>query len=210
MFDFEQLQGAIIAGNSQAAVELTQQAIDEKTAPGEILERGLIAGLDIVGAKFKDGEYYLPEVLMSVKAMKSALEILEPLMISTGVEPKGTFVIGTVKGDLHDIGKNIVSIMFKGAGFKVIDLGIDVPAEKFIAAIEEYKPDIVGMSALLTTTMPQIKETIKAIEKAGLRSLVKIIIGGAPVSQSFADEAGADGFARDAVDGVELARNFMK
>lgn len=210
MLDFEQLQQSIITGKSQAAVELTKQALDEGTAPGEILNSGLIAGLDVVGAKFKDGEYYLPQVLMSVKAMKSALEILEPLMISTGVEPKGIFAIGTVKGDLHDIGKNLVSMMFKGAGFKVIDLGIDVSAEKFIAAIREHKPNIVGMSALLTTTMSQIKETIKAIENAGLRSSVKIIIGGAPMSQRFADEAGADGFARDAVAGVELARNFMK
>lgn len=209
MFDYEQLQQSIIMGNSQAATELTRQAMDKKTAPGEILENGLIAGLDVVGVKFKAGEYYLPQVLMSVQAMKSAVELLEPLIISSGIKPKGVFVIGTVKGDLHDIGKNLVAMMFKGTGFKVIDLGIDVPAEKFIAAIKEHKPHIVGMSALLTTTMSQITETIKAVENAGLRSSVKIIIGGAPLSQRFSDEAGADGYARDAVAGVDLARTML-
>jgi len=210
MIDFKQVQQAIISGKSQAVVDLSKQALDEGIKPGEILNEGLIAGLDVVGAKFKSGEYYLPQVLLSVKAMKAALEILEPLFVSSGVEPIGTFVIGTVKGDLHDIGKNLVAMMFKGAGFKVVDLGIDVSVEKFIAAVKEHNPHIVGMSALLTTTMLQIKDSIDAMKEAGLRDSVKVIIGGAPVSQRFADEVGADGYASDAVTAVELAKSFLR
>lgn len=209
MFDYAQLQQAVISGKSQVALTLSEQALSEGLSPVEILNQGLIAGLDVVGVKFKKGEYYLPQVLLSAKAMKTALELIEPLISKTGAKPIGTFVIGTVKGDLHDIGKNLVAMMFKGAGFNVIDLGIDVSAEKFITAIQEFKPDIVGMSALLTTTMAQIKNNIQAIDEAGLRDRVKLIVGGAPVSQRFADEVGADAYAVDAVTGVEIARQFL-
>lgn len=162
-----------------------------------------------VGVKFKANEIYVPEVLIAARAMKAGMEILKPKLAETGVEPVGKMIIGTVKGDLHDIGKNLVAMMMEGAGFEVIDLGIDVPAEKFIQAIEEYQPQLVGMSALLTTTMIQIRENIKAFQEASIRDQVKVMIGGAPVTQKFADEVGADGYAPDAASAVDKAKELL-
>ena len=204
----DQMAKELFAGNAKAVAELTQKALDEGFAPQEILTEGLIKGMNEVGVKFKANEIYVPEVLIAARAMKAGMEILRPKLAETGVKPVGQMVIGTVKGDLHDIGKNLVSMMMEGAGFEVIDLGIDVPAEKFIQAIKEHQPQLVGMSALLTTTMIQIRENIKAFQEAGVRDKVKVMIGGAPVTQKFADEVGADGYAPDAASAVDVARSL--
>ncbi len=205
----DQMAKELFAGNAKAVAELTQKALDEGFAPQEILTEGLIKGMNEVGVKFKANEIYVPEVLIAARAMKAGMEILRPKLAETGVKPVGQMVIGTVKGDLHDIGKNLVSMMMEGAGFEVIDLGIDVPAEKFIQAIKEHQPQLVGMSALLTTTMIQIRENIKAFQEAGVRDKVKVMIGGAPVTQKFADEVGADGYAPDAASAVDKAKELL-
>jgi len=205
----DQMAKELFAGNAKAVAELTQKALDEGFAPQEILTEGLIKGMNEVGVKFKANEIYVPEVLIAARAMKAGMEILRPKLAETGVKPVGQMVIGTVKGDLHDIGKNLVSMMMEGAGFEVIDLGIDVPAEKFIQAIKEHQPQLVGMSALLTTTMIQIRENIKAFQEAGVRDKVKVMIGGAPVTQKFADQVGADGYAPDAASAVDKAKELL-
>lgn len=205
----DQMAKELFAGNAKAVAELTQKALDEGFAPQEILTEGLIKGMNEVGVKFKANEIYVPEVLIAARAMKAGMEILRPKLAETGVKPVGQMVIGTVKGDLHDIGKNLVSMMMEGAGFEVIDLGIDVPAEKFIQAIKEHQPQLVGMSALLTTTMIQIRENVKAFQEAGVRDKVKVMIGGAPVTQKFADEVGADGYAPDAASAVDKAKELL-
>jgi len=206
MADLQALAEAIIAGDQQA-VALTQAALDEGVAPETILEQGLIAGMNIVGERFKANEFYIPEVLIAARAMKMAMEILEPELIEAGVEPAGKALIGTVQGDLHDIGKNLVMMMLKGAGFDVTDVGTDVAAEDFVAKAKESGAHIVGLSALLTTTMPSMEKTIQAIKNAGVN--VKVMIGGAPVTQSFADKIGADGYAPDAASAVDLAKSLI-
>ncbi|MGQ9631349.1 MAG: corrinoid protein [bacterium] len=207
--DLKALSEFLISGNRAKVQELTQQAVNEGIPAKRILDEGLIAGMNVVGVRFKNNEIYVPEVLIAARAMQAALDIIEPILVKSGVEPVGKVAIGTVKGDLHDIGKNLVSMMLKGAGFQIIDLGTDVPPEKFISAIKENKAGIVGMSALLTTTMPSMKKTIDAIEEAGLRDKVKVMIGGAPVTQKYADEIGADGYAPDAASAVDKAKELL-
>lgn len=203
------LAQAILEGKRNDAVELTQKLVDAGVSPKQILDEGLIAGMSIAGEKFKNGEYFVPEILVAARAMKAAMEILRPLLVATDVQPIGTMVIGTVRGDLHDIGKNLVAMMVEGAGFKVVDLGVDVTADKFVAAAKEHNAQIVGMSALLTTTMTYIPEVIKAFDAEGLRPQVKLIVGGAPVTQEWADQIGADGYAPDAATAVDKCKELL-
>ena len=207
MADLKALSDAIIKGDQKTAVEITQAAIDDGMAPGTILEEGLIAGMNVIGVRFKANEVYIPEVLIAARAMKMAMEILEPKLIEAGVEPLGKALIGTVQGDLHDIGKNLVMMMLKGAGFDVVDAGVDVPAEDFVAKAKENDIQVVGLSALLTTTMPAMEKTIKAFKDAG--GPAKVMIGGAPVTQGYADKIGADGYAADAASAVDLAKSLL-
>jgi len=196
-------------GDMVAVEAATRKALDEGMSPKEILDNGLIAGMDIVGVDFKAGDLFIPEVLLCARAMHAGMEILRPLLAEAGVPAQGKLVIGTVDGDLHDIGKNLVAMMFQGAGFEVIDLGVDVSPEAFVEAAREQNADLVGMSALLTTTMPAMKVTIEALTEAGLRDQVKILIGGAPVTAKYAEDIGADSFAPDAGSAVETARNLL-
>ena len=198
-----------LIGNKPRVLELTQQGLLQGMTPDSLLFEALIPSLEEVGARFERGDFFVPEMLIAGKAMSGALDVLRPLLADTGAETVGTFVMGTVKGDVHDIGKNLVNIMLEGAGFQVIDLGVQVPPEKFIAAIEEHKPDIVGFSAFLTTTMPMFKANINALEKAGLRDKVIVMVGGAPVTQEYADVVGADGYAADASTAVRLAKDLI-
>jgi 5-methyltetrahydrofolate--homocysteine methyltransferase len=188
-------------------VEITKSALDEGTAAESILKKGLIAGMDVIGDGFKKNEVYIPEVLIAARAMKSAMEILEPELVKAGVKPIGKFLIGTTQGDLHDIGKNLVAMMLKGAGFEVIDLGVDISPEKFVEQTKATGIQLVGMSALLTTTMPAMEKTIKALKNAGVSA--KVMIGGAPVTQGYADKIGADGYAADAASAVDVAKNLV-
>ena len=197
-------------GNAPAVLELTNKALAEGMGPDTILFEALIPSLEEVGARFERGDYFVPEMLIAGKAMSGALNVLRPLLAETGAETVGTFLMGTVKGDVHDIGKNLVNIMLEGAGFKVIDIGVQVAPEKFIAAINEHQPDILGMSAFLTTTMPMFKVNIHDITKAGLRDKVIIMVGGAPVTQEYADAVGADGFAADASTAVRVAKDLIQ
>ncbi len=206
---FERLSTAILEGNEERIPKLVQKGLDEGLAPKDILDNGLIVGMNEVGARFKRGDMFVPEVLMSAKTMQAGLEILRPHLIASGAKLMGTIVIGTVKGDLHDIGKNLVGMMCEGAGFEVIDLGFNVAPEKFVEAIKKHQPDIVGMSALLTTTMRAMGYTIKAIEEAGLRNEVKIMVGGAPVDAEFAERIGADGYGSNAPTASELAKRLV-
>ena len=189
---------------------LTNQGLAEGMGPETLLFEALIPSLEEVGARFERGDFFVPEMLIAGKAMAGALEVLRPLLAQTGAETIGKFVMGTVKGDVHDIGKNLVNIMLEGAGFEVIDLGVQVAPEKFIEAIEEHQPDIVGFSAFLTTTMPMFKANINALEKAGLRDKVIVMVGGAPVTQEYADAVGADGYAADASQAVKLAKELIQ
>ena len=200
---------SLIAGKVDEVSELTQQALDANITSKDILEKGLLAGMDVVGKRFKANEMFIPEVLRCAKCMHGAMEILRPLLAETGVETAGTFVIGTVKGDLHDIGKNLVGMMFEGAGFKVVDLGIDLAPATFVEAIKEHNANLFGMSALLTTTMPKMDETINAIKEAGIRDQVKIMIGGAPVTREFAKEIGADAYASNAASAVDTGKELL-
>jgi 5-methyltetrahydrofolate--homocysteine methyltransferase len=208
MADLKGLAEAIIGGQRDKAKELTQKAIAEKVAPKEIIEKGLIAGMNVVGVKFKANEFYVPEVLIAARAMHAAMDLLKPLIAESGIQPTGRAVIGTVKGDLHDIGKNLVSMMLEGAGFAVVDLGVDVKPEKFVEAVKDGSK-VVCLSALLTTTMPGMKEVIEAMKQAGLRDKAKIMIGGAPVTQAYADEIGADGYSPDAASAVDKAKELI-
>jgi 5-methyltetrahydrofolate--homocysteine methyltransferase len=209
MIDYAQMNQLLYEGKAPAVLEFTQRALAEGRPVKEVLENGLIAGMSVVGEDFKHNRIYVPEVLVAARAMKAGMSVLKPLLsASTTTRPAGTVVIGTVKGDLHDIGKNLVGMMAEGAGFKIVDLGVDQSAEKFVAAAREHKPEIVGMSALLTTTMPYMKTVITALEAAGL-SHIKTCVGGAPISQTFADEIGADGYARDAAAAVDLFKSFV-
>ena len=198
----------VIEGNFSDMAAKTNAALDEDLGPEEILNNGLMPGMDHVGVEFKAGNMFVPEVLRSAKTMQEAMDIIRPMLAETGVETAGKVVIGTVKGDLHDIGKNLVGMMCEGAGFEIIDLGKDIDPETFVNAIKEHKPKILGMSALLTTTMRSMERTIKALEEAGIRDNVKIMIGGAPVTQDFADQIGADGYAANAASASDIARKF--
>jgi 5-methyltetrahydrofolate--homocysteine methyltransferase len=200
---------SLIAGNVDGVVELTKEALDGGSEAQDILEKGLLSGMDVVGQRFKANELFIPEVLRCAKAMSGAMEILRPLLIESGVAMIGSIVIGTVKGDLHDIGKNLVGMMFEGAGFEVINLGIDVDVQQFVDAVKEHKPSIIGMSALLTTTMPKMGETINALKEAGIRDQVKVMIGGAPVTAAFAEDIGADGYASNAASAVDKGKELV-
>ncbi|AQQ10200.1 Methionine synthase [Sedimentisphaera cyanobacteriorum] len=207
MADLQALADAIIGGDQSTAVNVTKEAIEEGMGPDVVLSNGLVAGMAVVGKKFKNNEVYIPEVLIAARAMKGAMELLEPELVKSGVEPKGTVVIGTVQGDLHDIGKNLVAMMLKGAGFNVVDLGVDCSPDKYVQAAKESGAEIVAMSALLTTTMPAMEKGVKAMKEAGLDC--KVMIGGAPVTQGFADKIGADGYSEDAASAVDLAEELM-
>lgn len=210
MVDLKELSEVLFQGDISKVKEITQRALQEKMGPKEILEQGLIKGMEVVGIKFKNNEIFLPEVLLASQAMYGGLELLQPELIKSGVKAVGKVIIGTAKGDLHDIGKNLVSMMLKGGGFEVIDLGIDVSPEKFLKATREHQPDIVGVSALLTTTMIGMMDIITILKSTGLRDKVKIMVGGAPVTQEFADEIGAEGYAPDAASAVDKAKELLK
>ncbi len=209
MADFQAMADALIKGQAPKVKELVQAAIQENVKPAEILTKGLIAGMSVVGERFKKNEIYVPEVLIAARAMHAGMDVLKPLLTESGVQPKGVFAIGTVKGDLHDIGKNLVMMMVEGAGYKVLDLGVDVTPEKFVQSVKDGA-EVIGMSALLTTTMPSMKITIDAIKAAGMRDKVKIMVGGAPLTQAYADEIGADGYAPDAASAVDVANKLLK
>jgi 5-methyltetrahydrofolate--homocysteine methyltransferase len=200
---------SLIAGKVDEVTDLTKQALDANVSSKDILEKGLLAGMEVVGKRFKANDMFIPEVLRCAKCMHGAMEILRPLLAETGVETAGTFVIGTVKGDLHDIGKNLVGMMFEGAGFQVVDLGIDLEPAAFVEAIKKHKASLFGMSALLTTTMPKMAETINAINEAGIRDQIKIMIGGAPVTAEFAKEIGADAYASNAASAVDKGKELL-
>jgi len=198
------------AGNYQEVPKLIQEALNAKIPPAKILSDGLVAGMDIVGDKFRRDELFMPEVLISAKAMQAGMDVLRPKLIEAGVKLAGSIVLGTVKGDLHDIGKNLVGMLMEGSGFQVIDLGIDVATEKFIEAVKSQKPDLLGLSALLTTTMPKMKEVMESLVEAGIRKSVKVMVGGAPVTEKFAKDIGADAYAPDAASAVEKARELAR
>jgi 5-methyltetrahydrofolate--homocysteine methyltransferase len=203
-----EISTAVIGGKKDDVSGLTQDALDEGLAAQIILDNGLMPGMDYVGVEFRAGNMYVPEVLRSARAMQASMDLLKPILAETGIQMVGTILLGTVKGDMHDIGKNLVSMMCEGAGFEVRDLGKDIQPEAFVEAVKQYQPDIVGMSALLTTTMRSMEHTINALQEAGVRQDVKIMIGGAPVTQSFADQIGADGYASNAALAVDLAKQF--
>lgn len=209
MSNFEELSKAVIAGQEQKVKELTLLAINEGVDPLSIINDGLIQGMNVVGQRFKVGDMFVPEVLMSARAMSAGVEMVKPLLLDGQMTSKGTVVIGTVKGDLHDIGKNLVGMMLESSGYQVIDMGVDTAPEEFIAAVKENKAQVLGLSALLTTTMLSMKDTIEALKEAGIRNDVKVLIGGAPISQTFADEIGADGFAPDAASATELVGRLI-
>lgn len=209
MADFEALAGAIIDCNAVRAGELTQKLVDEGVKPLEIISKGLIGGMNIVGDRFKKGDMYVPEVMMAAKAMHAGMNIVKPLLLEGETASTGKVIVGTVSGDLHDIGKNLVGMMMEASGMEVVDLGVDVTPEKFAQAVREHKPQVVGLSALLTTTMLSMKDTIEILKEEGLRDSVKVIIGGAPVTQDFANEIGADGWAPDAASAKDLARKLV-
>ena len=199
---------AVLEGDMAEAQKNVQAAVEAEVPAGEILQRALIPAMGEVGRLFEEGEYFVPEMLIAARAMKAGLEIIKPLLVDSGIEPVGKVVIGTVKGDLHDIGKNLVAMMLEGAGFEIDDVGTDVSPEQFVAAVEAGA-DIIGLSALLTTTMPSMEKIIKAIDAAGLRDQVKIIIGGAPITKEYADQIGADGYAPDATQAATLAMSLI-
>jgi 5-methyltetrahydrofolate--homocysteine methyltransferase len=205
----QDIAAALIDGDNETVDKLTRQALDEGTEALEVMDDGLIAGMGIVGIKFRENFIFVPEVLACARAMKAGMAHIEPILSAAGVEPIGKVVMGTVKGDLHDIGKNLCIMMLRGAGFEVIDLGVDTSADRFMEAVEEHEVPLMGMSALLTTTMPNMGKTIEAFIDADLRERVKIMVGGAPVTQEFADEMGADGYGKDAMACVALAKRLM-
>lgn len=196
-------------GDKDQVTELVKQALDQKISPAEILDEGLIIGMDEVGKGFKDGILFVPEVLIAARAMQAGMNVLRPLLVKSNVPSAGKYVIGVMKGDLHDIGKNLVKMMMEGAGFETVDLGTDVHPDIFIESVKKHQPKIIGMSALLTTTMPYMKTTIEALKSAGLRSSVKVMVGGAPVTASFAEQIGADAYAPDAATAVDAARTLI-
>ena len=210
MADLQSIAANLIVGKKEEVRNLTEEALAQGVSPQDIIQGALIPGMSEVGRRFKANEFYVPEVLIAARAMHAALDVLKPLLAESDIQPAGTAVLGTVKGDLHDIGKNLVGMMLEGAGFEVVDLGVDVTPERFIEVVKEQKPQVLGMSALLTTTMPAMKMTIDAVREAGLRGEVKVIIGGAPVTQRYADEIGADGYAPDAATAVDVVKGFLQ
>lgn len=209
MADLQALAQAIINGKAPDAESLTKSALDEGVAPGDILNNGLVAGMSVVGEKFKNNEFYVPEVLIAARAMKTAMALLRPTLAASGVESKGKVAIGTVRGDLHDIGKNLVAMMLEGAGFEIQDMGVDVKPEQFVEAVKGGAK-VLALSALLTTTMPAMKDTIEALKSEGVREKTYVMIGGAPVTQNYCDEIGADGYAPDAASAVDTAKELLK
>jgi len=210
MADLQALADAIINGKAPLAKEVTEQLLAAKVSPSDVLNKGLVAGMSVVGAKFKNNEFYVPEVLIAARAMKMAMEVLRPVLASAGVKPVATVAIGTVRGDLHDIGKNLVAMMLEGAGFQINDLGVDVKPEQFVESVKGEGASLICLSALLTTTMPAMKDTIQALTDAGLRRGVCVMVGGAPVTQEYAREIGADGYAPDAASAVDTAKELLK
>jgi len=202
-----EISAALQSGNAKSVKELVEKAIDEKISAQDILEKGLLSGMDVVATKFRANEMFVPEVLMSARAMNTGSALLKPLLAESGVKAAGKAIIGTVKGDLHDIGKNLVSMMFEGKGIEVIDLGVDVPADRFVSAYETEKPDIIAISALLTTTMGEMKNTVEALRAAGADA--SIMVGGAPVTEQFSDSIGADYYSDDAAGAADLAKNAI-
>ena len=209
MADLQTIAEYLIKGRAPQVEEGVREAMEEGMPVRDILNQGLIAGMNVVGEKFKNNEFYIPEVLIAARAMKAGLELIRPQLVAEKVEPLGKACIGTVKGDLHDIGKNLVAMMLEGAGFEVVDLGIDVPTEKFVEAARDQAIQVVCMSALLTTTMASMQATIDALKEAGLSGQVKTMVGGAPITQAFADKIGADAFAEDAATATERARELV-
>jgi 5-methyltetrahydrofolate--homocysteine methyltransferase len=208
MSDYTELYDAILTGNAKKAEEVTRAALAAKVDPTELVRKYMIPAMDEVGKRFECSEYFVPELLIAARAMKTSLEIITPLLAEAGAEPVGRVVIGTVQGDLHDIGKNLVASMLEGGGFKVIDLGVDVPAQRFVEAAKEKDGTIIALSALLTTTMTMMKTVIDALDKAGIRNKTKVIIGGAPITQQYAEQIGADGYSDNASAAVALARKL--
>jgi 5-methyltetrahydrofolate--homocysteine methyltransferase len=209
MEDLKQLYDAIVDGQAGKAKTVTTNALAEGAEPQDILNKFMIPAMDEVGRRFETNEYFVPELLIAARAMKGALEIIKPKLVATGAKPIGKVAIGTVKGDLHDIGKNLVAAMLEGGGFEIIDLGVDVTPEKFIGAVKDKGANVIALSALLTTTMPSMKTTIEGLKEAGIRSQVKVMIGRAPVTQKYADEIGADGYSDNASAAVALARKLV-
>lgn len=209
MSQFEQIAQAVINGRAPETERLINEAIVSGTKPAELINQGLIAGMEVVADRFKNNEIYVPEVLIAARAMNAGLAIVKPLVSESDLQPIGKVIIGTVKGDLHDIGKKLVAMMLEGAGFEVVDLGIDVSPEEFVEAVREHRPQVLGMSALLTTTMPAMAQTIKLLVEKGVRDQVKVIIGGAPITDAFAQEIGADGYAPDAGSAVDVAKSLV-
>ncbi|MGC9529546.1 MAG: corrinoid protein [Candidatus Bipolaricaulaceae bacterium] len=205
----EELKAAVLEGNAQRAAQLTTQALQAGSDPGELLNQVLVPAMDTVGAEYERGDRYVPEMLISAEAMKAAMQVLRPHLAEAGVKARGTVILGTVEGDLHDIGKNLVGMMLEGAGFEVVDLGTEVTADQFVQAVEEHEPDLMGMSALLTTTMVRMPEVMEALQRAGRRDGLKVMIGGAPVTKEYAEQIGADGYAPDAAAAVELAKRLV-
>jgi 5-methyltetrahydrofolate--homocysteine methyltransferase len=210
MQDLRQLHSAVLSGDANLARSITQQALEEGTDPLELVNQFMVPAMDEVGRRFECNEYFVPELLLSARAMKASLELIRPVLAARGDEPLARVVIGTVKGDLHDIGKNLVAAMLEGGGFEVIDLGVNVSPERFIASVQEHNAQIVAMSALLTTTMPSMKTTIDALKQSGVREKVKVLIGGAPITHKYAEEIGADGYSDNAVGAVALAKKSLE
>jgi len=208
--DFNALRNAVIDGDAKTTRTLVQEALTAGHDPRELVTQHLIPAMDEVGRRFECNDFFVPEMLIAARAMKAALEIVKPYLAATGAKPTGRVLIGTVKGDLHDIGKNLVCAMLEGGGFEVIDLGVDVAPEKFVSALKEHQVDILALSALLTTTMPAMRDTVAAVRDAGIRNTVKIIVGGAPITDGFAKEIGADGYSDNASAAVVLARRVLK
>ncbi|MGQ9815708.1 MAG: corrinoid protein [Candidatus Roseilinea sp.] len=209
MEDLKKLYDAIVDGDAKTSKALAAQAMEAGLDPKKLLDEYMIPAMNEVGRRFEINEYFVPELLIAARAMKQALEIIKPALVATGAKPIGKVAIGTVKGDLHDIGKNLVAAMLEGGGFEIIDLGVDVLPEKFVSAVKEKGANIVALSALLTTTMPSMKTTIEQLQEAGVRESVKVMIGGAPVTQKYADEIGADGYSDNASGAVTLARKLI-
>jgi corrinoid protein of di/trimethylamine methyltransferase len=205
----ETIREMVVGGKFNDIEEEVQRAVDSGTDLNRLINDALISAMDIVGKRFADGDIYVPEMLVSAKTMKQGLDIIKPQLMSGEAEHRGTIVMGTVKGDLHDIGKNLVIMMMEGAGFRIVDMGVDVKIEDLIDTVKKEEADVLGLSALLTTTMPEMQKVIVALDEAGLRNQLKVIVGGAPIDQRFADEIGADGFGADAVEAVQLAREFV-
>jgi len=209
MADFKELAGLVISGDVEKVISTTRQMLDAGEDPMKIINEGLINGINVIGERFKEGEIYVPEMMMAAQAMKAGMDLAKEKVEGSDIPTAGKVIMGTVAGDLHDIGKNLVAMMLESSGFNVVDLGVDVEADKFIAAVREHNAQVIGMSALLTTTMPAMKEVIEALKEGGLRSNVKVMIGGAPVTQDYADEIGADGFAADAGIAIDLCKQLV-